>query len=121
MNKHERSPQKTIPHAGNGTREVRNEPDTPSVLMKPFLGFAIEFPGQKSPSNGNGTFEVRTSLKDTGHGREVIIVQLTPKAKQPLTPLFKNEIDGHKVVGGGGTSKDSIRRAKKKLRKSPRK
>lgn len=117
---HEHLPQKTIPRVGHKTRDAGNGPDAPSVSMKPLLHFAIEFPGQKPPINGNGAFETQTVLKDVGYGRKAKVVKISPRVRQPLTPLFENHKGGH-TVGGGGTSPEALRRAKQKAKKSLRK
>ena len=115
--------QKTIPDDGrHGKIDVRHLPDIPNVPTVVLGKLSTQLlPGQKPPASINGNFEIRTVNRDGGHGREVTVVRLSPKTKESLTPLFTRNNLGGGTVGGGGTSKEALRRAKKKAKNSPRK
>lgn len=104
----ERSPQKTIPMAGHGTREARNRPDAPPISMRTVSSLAIKMPGKNFPTNGN--FEVKR-VRTNGE----TVSKLVPLVRKPLTRLFSNKDGGN---SGGGTSKEALGRAKQKARKS---
>ncbi len=129
MNRYERrSPQKTIPRSIIDTRLVRNEPNMPTTPFQALPDLSIEIP-VKLPKT-NGAFRVTTvhreitGRKHRGKPKEITVLQITPIVKGALTPLFefKNR-DGETIRGGGGTSKEALRRAKQKARaqKSPQK
>lgn len=112
----ERSPQKTIPMAGHRTRMAKNRPDTLSVSMLTLPKLTTESSGKLPPTNGN--VEVQKVARDGGHGREITVFKLSPLVKKPLTPVFENKKGGH-TTGGGGTSPEALRRAKRKKRNLP--
>lgn len=99
---------KVIPFDGrNEGRLVSNPPDVPSVVREEF-----KFPYQEKPSS---RFLWDPDYEDNGYGSERAI-QVTV----PLTPFFRIAIGGGRT-GGGGTSREALRRAKRKMKVRPTK
>lgn len=94
---------KVIPLDGrNEGRLVSNPPDVPPVAKREF-----RFPSQEKPSS---RFLWDPDYGNNGHGPgQVIQVTL------PLTRFFQTSIGGGRT-GGGGTSREALRRAKRKMK-----
>ncbi len=112
---HEGAPRKTFPKPGHKTREARNAPEAPSVSLRTIKGLTIEVPGRIPTVNGH--VRIEKVIKDGGYGREIIVFEMSPRTKEPLKPVFKNR-KGGRTVGGGGTSKEALRRAKQKAKRN---
>lgn len=99
---------KVIPFDGrNEGRLVSNPPDVPPIAKREF-----RFPCQEKFSS---RFLWDPDYEDNGHGSERAI-QVTV----PLTPFFRIAIGGGRT-GGGGTSREALRRAKRKMKVRPTK
>jgi len=61
--------------------------------------------------------KISISKIDIKHNRMARAFNITPLTKVCLTPIFRISVGGGRI-GGGGTSKESIRRAKRKVKKN---
>ena len=109
---------KTVPRGNINRRAADNKPDVPATEVKSVRDLANFVPDR----NGQSVIPVglvettRTRSKDQ-LGRVVWGTVVTPLVRKPITPTFETSHGGRRV-GGGGTSREAIRRAKKKSRKT---
>lgn len=108
---------KIFPSEGS-TRLRRNSPDTPIVIRQPLKGLKIITCSK--PTNLNGCDvkpEAIFSHKDD-FGLNVFRrgVSLTPVGIYPLQKFRQVAVGGIRTIGGG-TSKEAIRKARRKLRR----
>ncbi len=102
---------KVIPCDGrNEGNLVSNPPDVPPVAKKEF-----KFPHQEKPS-GRWPWDGEYGYNGDGYVAGGRAVQITV----PLTSFFETSIGGGRV-GGGGTSREALQRAKRKLKARSRK
>lgn len=112
---------------GNGNI-VRNFAETPVIGKKPLTELSVFIAPKRlicdarfciRPVNrtDDGDFDSGNDMDGIGNGhRRILRGQLvTPQATLPLTALFKTCCGGGRP-GGGGTSKEALRRAKRKAR-----
>lgn len=106
---------KTIPLTHRNHREVHNGPDVPSVQFRGINRLGIFIP------NGHGHI-IPTELEEIGSitikkghasARGIVIV---PLRREPLVPLFQTSHGGRRF-GGGGISKEALRRAKRQMKR----
>jgi hypothetical protein len=115
MTEQNRLPQKTIPSGGHNGRITEHKPTVPTVNVVHLNKLAINVPKNISTINSSCIkAEVIYRNGDNG-GKVEKVVKLIPVTKEPLTPVFKRSVGGH-TVGGGGTSPEALRRAKRKAR-----
>lgn len=111
MSYNEGAPRKTFPIEVKRATKANNKPECPSVSMQTLPKLAIKLGGRIPLAGGN------VEIKKV-HTNGETVFKLTPLVREPLTHIFSNN---HGATSGGGTSKDALRRAKKKAKKSPRK
>lgn len=108
-------PRKIFPQDRDNHGPVHHHSDTQKVTTKPLERLVTFVPNQNGRhSIPNGLVRVSPfTLND----RKVPVngVDVIPLARQPLTPAYKTSIGGVRV-GGGGTSREALRRAKRKIK-----
>lgn len=88
---------------------AEHNPEVPHVQKKPFAKIATFSVGNLSHVSSNGN-EIVRPVRSNGFGHGIRSV---PLVTQPIIPPFKVRNRGHL---GGGTSKETLRRAKRKIR-----
>lgn len=94
---------------------VTNNPDKPHVEVKPLDKLAVVVPASAKVITAEVPFEIRP----INHNDEEVNVKgfiAAPLSKVPLTPDFYTSYGGGRV-GGGGISRESLRRAKRKAKR----
>ncbi len=115
----EKGPQKTIPLSVKESRLVTNPPDYPQAGSTEINNLSTIHPSTARISPDSTLQPSPTRIK-TAFG----IIEgrrLTPIATLPLTRAAYCDVRGGRIIGGG-TSKEAIRKAKRKsrrIRKSP--
>lgn len=104
--------QKTIPQASRGSRIIHRPPAAP--IPK---NYVLSEAATHVPINGHRIERMKDLIVSStthrgGHGEPKRFVMLTPFVETPLTPVFETPVGGGRV-GGGGTSREAIQRAKK--------
>ncbi len=98
----------------NGGRLVDNAPTAPQVQTHALRDLAVFVPSSRR--NGqHGLVKSEPAIAENTqtitHGALVV-----PVAKKAMTPIFTTQ--GGRKTGGGGTSKEAIQRAKRKLKRA---
>lgn len=99
----------------NNHGEAGNKPDVPTVKVEQIENLTTFLPNGKIDLGKSGLNNVEPSIDTNGHN-PTRGAMLIPLYRKPLTPVFKAPFGGGRP-GGGGTSKEALQRAKRKLRR----
>lgn len=103
--------QKTVPRTRDNSGVIRHSSDAPTPVRTelPELAFASNFHPSDRHTTIGPVFQIE---KDGGVQKRIARI---PNVCEPLTPVFHTGFGGGRV-GGGGTSKEALQRAKRKAK-----
>lgn len=108
------------PNGESGSTIANNQPDIPQVTSRPIKDLSIQTSARIHHPHGFVIQETSLAIKKDGENaparRSVRITRLTPVTKDPLTKARIVEVGGRSRSIGGGTSKEALRKAKKKAK-----
>lgn len=108
---------KLAPVSGINHGVRHNGPDTPPIRRRELSGLAVILPNRRSTGSLDGHSVVKGAIIDTRYTFHKGC-QVTPTTEEPLTHFFKTSHGGGRTYGGG-TSREALRRARRKARYTP--
>jgi hypothetical protein len=108
------SSRKNIPHDFDNRGVTHHPSERPSVSKESLNEISVKIisNGHSISSSGSGVFKSEpTTIKQ--FGTEKPAIRIIPVVKKPLMPVFETSVRGGRIYGGG-TSKEALRRAKRK-------
>lgn len=107
-------PQKTVPPDFTRGRLVHRPPTVPSPETQPLNSATTHVPLNGHELHTQGVIE-QLVTREGGHGESNRLMSMIPVVEKPLKPVYYTAVGGGRV-GGGGTSTEALRRAKKKAK-----
>lgn len=107
---------KTVPQSRENRGPVSNTPNVPIISKETLRGLETVFYGTIPSSDG--IFEIQQAALEPGrYNPSTKVCVLTPVSRLPLRTVFQVGHGGGRAYGGG-TSRESLRRAKRKAKAS---
>lgn len=95
---------------------IHNNPDTSPVRFNRLRKIAVTVPAVRFQGSHHASVDIRPTSLPSGHlGGRIEAVRVVPLAREPIQEVFRTSVRGGRV-GGGGTSKEALQRAKRKER-----
>lgn len=112
---------RTFPESRSNHGGVRNNPDVPVVEVERVAKLDIFVPNIDGHSvTPTGLAETNPASFEIGFVTTKVTtrgIRVVPLVRKPLIPVYQTSHGGGRI-GGGGTSKEALRRAKRKIKQS---